>query len=137
VSNPAEMLESPAWAMEHSGSYADQVAHLHRGELAYQRCAACGAAQFPPRTVCTSCSAEDPDTAVSRGRGTVHAVTAMPRREGEPRRLALLELEEGFRVMAEHVGGEPPSIGDAVHVKTDADREGFWVGFTTELEEGA
>jgi uncharacterized OB-fold protein len=76
-----------------------------RGELLFQECPACGHRQFYPRAMCTACAA---DTAWRRasGRGTVHTFTiirqnlAPPWRQWLPYVVAMVELEEGPRMMS-------------------------------------
>lgn len=94
------------------------------GVLRYQRCAACGRPQFYPRTRCAGCGGADLGWRDSRGLGTVHAVTVVHRAptpafaRDVPYALALVDLDEGFRLMANVVGGDPETvaIGDRVRV---------------------
>jgi len=88
-----------------------------RGELRYQRCPECGHAQFYPRAVCTACGAS-PEWANASGRGTVHTFTVVrqnlmpPFREELPYVVAMVELEEGVRMMTNVTDCAP----DDVHV---------------------
>lgn len=62
--------------------------------------------------------------AVSDGRGTVHSTTTIRRRDGEPRDLSLIELDEGFRMMSRVEGIEPDAVTIGLRVVldwTDAD----------------
>ena len=75
-----------------------------RGELLYQRCAACGHRQFYPRLLCTACGG-GVDWAMASGRGVVHTFTIV-RQNGEapfkdelPYVVAMIELDEGVRIM--------------------------------------
>lgn len=94
------------------------------GELRYQHCAACRRPQFYPRAFCTACGRTDLEWRRSRGAGTVHAVTVVyrpptPAFKGDvPYAIALVDLDEGFRMMANVVGGDPEGvrIGDRVRV---------------------
>lgn len=94
------------------------------GELAYQHCAGCGRVQFYPRVVCTACGGRALDWRVSKGLGTVHAVTVVYRapspafRADVPYSVALVDLDEGFRMMANVVGCDPEgvAIGDRVRL---------------------
>ena len=95
-----------------------------RGELLYQHCAGCGRAQFYPRSACASCGGTALEWRRSEGRGTLHAVTVVYRppsaafRLDVPYAVALVDLDEGFRMMANVVGGAPErvAIGDRVAV---------------------
>ncbi|WP_459617346.1 Zn-ribbon domain-containing OB-fold protein [Bordetella sp. 2513F-2] len=92
--------------------YAVYVEHLRRGELAYQYSEAAGKAVFYPRVLC-------PDTGaaltwrVSKGLGTVHSTTVVYPRQGEPYNVALIDCDEGFRLMSrvEGVPAEQVAIG--------------------------
>jgi uncharacterized OB-fold protein len=94
------------------------------GELRIQRCNACGALRHPPGPACPSCRAFDQGYVVASGRGTVfsflvHHAPTMPGRQ-LPLTLALVELEEGVRLVAT-VAGNPQdlAVGDAVQVGFD------------------
>lgn len=94
------------------------------GELRYQACRGCGRAQFYPRALCAGCGGTDLEWRRSAGQGAVHAVTVVYRAPSEPFRadvpyaVALVDLDEGFRMMANVVGGDPErvAIGDRVRV---------------------
>jgi uncharacterized OB-fold protein len=95
-----------------------------QGELRLQRCNACGELRHPPGPVCPVCHAMDRGFVVASGRGTVfsflrHHAPQLPGRE-LPVTIALVELEEGVRVVAD-VRGDPEdlAIGDAVIVGWD------------------
>ncbi|HYM01524.1 MAG TPA: OB-fold domain-containing protein [Stellaceae bacterium] len=87
------------------------------GELRYQRCGACGSAQFYPRPFCRRCGGT-PAWVVSGGRGTVYAVTRVTRAPTAdfaalaPYDILLVDLDEGFRMMAH--GAPGLAIGDRV-----------------------
>jgi uncharacterized OB-fold protein len=94
------------------------------GELRIQRCHACGELRHPPGPMCPSCHSTDHGHVVASGRGTVfsfvvHHAPQLPGRE-LPLTIALVELEEGVRMVADVVG-EPESvaIGDVVQVGFD------------------
>ena len=83
-----------------------------RGELLIQECKSCGHRQFYPRAVCTDCGG-DVDWLTCSGRGTVHTFTvirqnhAKPFKDELPYVVAIVELEEGPRMMSNLVGIEP------------------------------
>jgi uncharacterized OB-fold protein len=54
----------------------------------------------------------------SAGAGTVYATTVIRPRGGEPREIALIDLDEGFRMMSTAGGA---AIGDRVQVSFDSD----------------
>lgn len=96
--------------------YGVYLAHCTRGELVYQ-VDENNRAIFHPRLVAPQTGGEL-GWRVSRGRGTVHATTVIHPREGNPYNLALIELDEGFRMMSRVEGVAPGkvSIDDRVHV---------------------
>ncbi|MCD0501460.1 Zn-ribbon domain-containing OB-fold protein [Bordetella petrii] len=79
--------------------YAVYLDYLRRGQLAYQFSEASGKAVFYPRLLC-------PDTGgplqwrISQGAGTVYSTTAVQPRQGEPYNVALIDCDEGFRLMS-------------------------------------
>jgi uncharacterized protein len=93
--------------------------HARRGKLAYQLDPD-GRAVFPPRLAAPG-SGGALRWAVSAGLGTVYATTVMRRRGEGPRHVALIDLDEGFRMMS-RVDGLPPEevrIGARVRVRFD------------------
>jgi uncharacterized OB-fold protein len=90
-----------------------------QGELRYQRCAGCGRAQFYPRPFCARCGGT-PGWAVASGRGAIYAATRVSRAPTSdfaalvPYDIFLVDLDEGFRMMAHGVAGL--SIGDRVRL---------------------
>ena len=80
-----------------------------RGELLYQCCPTCGHRQFYPRALCTACGS-DPGLGDGLGprRGT-HLHDRSPERPGAvpgraALRVAMVELEEGVRMMGNVTG---------------------------------
>ncbi|HZB92563.1 MAG TPA: OB-fold domain-containing protein [Stellaceae bacterium] len=92
------------------------------GELRYQRCRDCGAAQLVARRFCARCGGT-PEWAVSSGRGRVYAVTRVTRAPTPdfarlaPYDILLVDLDEGFRMMAH--GAPGLSIGARVRLAFD------------------
>lgn len=86
--------------------------------LLYQRCTACGHVWYFRRGFCPACGDGAPERLASAGAGTVHATTLVHRapdaafRAEAPYRLALVDLDEGFRVMAHADRGV--AVGDRV-----------------------
>ncbi|HEX3793693.1 MAG TPA: OB-fold domain-containing protein [Acidimicrobiales bacterium] len=93
--------------------------------LLVQWCTACDRGIFYPRSFCPFCGATDStlEWRTASGRATVHALTiehkpAQPFAHGEPYVVALVDLEEGVRMLTNIVGGPPEdvTIGQAVTV---------------------
>jgi uncharacterized OB-fold protein len=88
--------------------------------LSYQRCRACGAVAYLPRTFCAKCGSLAIERQEAEGVGVVSAVTCVhraPTREFEalaPYTLCLVESLEGFRLMAH--GDADLAIGEQVTV---------------------
>jgi hypothetical protein len=83
-----------------------------RHELSVQRCRACGRHFFDPRVVCPHCLADDVEWRRVSGRGTVHTFTVVHRGQRNfplpaPYVIAIVELDEGPRLMTNLVGIEP------------------------------
>ena len=98
--------------------------YLESGRLGFQRCSGCGAAVFYPRVVCPFCGGANLAWETSSGRGVVYATTAVYRRDADPYNVALIDLEEGFRMMSrvEGVPAEEVEVGTKVILRMD--REG-------------
>jgi uncharacterized OB-fold protein len=84
------------------------------GELRIQKCGSCGVLRHPPGPSCPECHAFDRTHVVASGRGTVfsyvvHRHPPVPGRE-LPILLALVDLEEGTRMLAELVDCEPEQV---------------------------
>jgi uncharacterized OB-fold protein len=85
-------------------------AACNRDELLYQRCRHCGYVQFYPRQNCTACQSSELDLLPSALRGTIHSFTIVHRTanrafDGDiPFVIALVDLDEGFRMMMNVVG---------------------------------
>jgi uncharacterized protein len=84
--------------------------------LVLQQCRDCGKHQFYPRGVCSHCLGSALDWVESRGRGKVHTFTVCHRAPhpgfaGQlPFVIAVIELEEGVRMMTNIVGCDPKTI---------------------------
>jgi uncharacterized protein len=99
---------------------------LARHELYFQCCRDCGTKRFYPRAVCTKCLSSRTEWVRASGRGTVYSFTVTHQnqspgfRENLPYVLAIVELEEGVRLMTNIVGSpDALRIGMAVEVVYD------------------
>ena len=95
-------------------------------DLNYQVCADCDAVIFYPRRHCTQCLGNNLDWRTSKGEGEIYSYSTVrlsrhPFFGGKiPYAVALIDLDEGFRIMSNVVGfGEPEdlSIGQRVAVE--------------------
>lgn len=94
-------------------------AYLQKEQLAYQYSPEAGQAVFFPRMVCPFTGSTSLEWRVSSGKGEVHATTVIYPREGAPYNVALIELDEGFRMMSRVEDTDPHAvqIGQRVRVK--------------------
>ena len=111
--------------------------HLARGELAYQFSPAAGRAVFYPRVLCPFTGSDRLEWRISKGLGTVHATTVVHPAEGKPFNVALVDCDEGFRLMSrvEDIPPEQVRIGQRVRFRRASAR---WRGATlSRLHAGA
>ena len=84
------------------------------GKLLIQRCSNCGALRHPPRPACPECRSFEWDTVTSSGRGTIYSyvVNHHPKVPAfdYPLVVALIELEEGTRLVANVAGIAPEAM---------------------------
>lgn len=85
------------------------LAALAEGRLAYQFDHGAGRAVFPPQAVGPGGQPGELEWRTSRGEGTVHACTQVQRRDGAFN-IALVDLDEGFRMMATVVDAAPGAL---------------------------
>jgi len=89
--------------------------------IAYQACGGCGANWYLDSTFCTRCGNAHPAQRQASGGGTVHAITLVARAPSEelrayaPYAIALVDADEGFRVMAH--ADRSLRIGDRVRLR--------------------
>ncbi|MBI94598.1 MAG: hypothetical protein CME05_15525 [Gemmatimonadaceae bacterium] len=76
------------------------------GKVLYQQCGTCGHVQSYPRPFCTNCGEHEPAWKESLLSGVVGGATTVHRPPSQafanlvPYRLLLVEMDEGFRIMA-------------------------------------
>src|SRR5205085_11967416 len=98
------------------------LVHLERGELAYQFSPEAGKAVFFPRVLCPFTGSSKLEWRVSKGLGTVYATTVVHPGEGAPYNVALIDCDEGFRMMSRVEGIAPDKvrIGQRVRLRVQA-----------------
>lgn len=97
---------------------------LARGELRYQWCPGCAAPVFYPRTLCPGCGDTALQWRTSRGTGTVYSTTTVARRDADGYNVALVDVDEGFRMMST-VLGDPDGVGIGDRVRLEiVERDG-------------
>ncbi|WP_063774106.1 OB-fold domain-containing protein [Streptacidiphilus rugosus] len=102
------------------------------GELRFQRCEECGTPRFPWLPGCNRCGSDRWRAEAASGDGVVYSrVTVhhpMPAAFGRPYAVALVELAEGVRIVANVVGVPPEQVGIGTPVRLGFQR------FDEELE---
>lgn len=94
----------------------------HQGILRLQRCTRCRRHQFYPRLVCSHCWARELEWVDASGRGRIATFTVVrlpvSSAHEAPYVVALVDLEEGPRMMSKITGCDPEAvrIGKAVKV---------------------
>lgn len=85
-----------------------------RHELLLQWCTACDRPQFYPRSVCARCGGSALEWRRASGRGTVYTYSVVHRAPdpavATPYVVALVDLDEGVRMMSNIVGCDPASV---------------------------
>lgn len=116
-------LRFPSAMMEGDGDSRVYWEGLRQGELRIQRCENCEHHIFYPRSICPHCSSDQISWVVATGKGTIYSYTVAHQAFGMfaeevPFVVAIVELEEGVRLMTRIVDGprERVAVGAAVHV---------------------
>ena len=92
------------------------------GELRYQACAQCGQVQLIPHSTCANCFGKELIWKRASGRGrvlshtTVHRAPTRAWQEKVPYVIALVALDEGFRLMVNVKDGTQVSIDQVVEI---------------------
>lgn len=96
---------------------------LAAGRFMLQRSRASGRCHFPPRVAEPGTGNTDLEWVQASGRGTLHAITVLPRKLPEsPHVIVLVDLEEGPRVLSVLRGDAAASaaIGTALKARIEA-----------------
>jgi uncharacterized OB-fold protein len=86
------------------------------GKLLIQRCASCARYIFYPRLQCPACFAAEPEWVEASGRGKVYSYSVVLNnppsafQQDVPFVIAIVELEEGVRLMTNIIGCDPESV---------------------------
>ncbi|MGH9307460.1 MAG: bifunctional MaoC family dehydratase N-terminal/OB-fold nucleic acid binding domain-containing protein [Acidimicrobiales bacterium] len=95
-------------------------------QLLIQRCASCLTLRHPPQPACARCGSFDSDTVVASGRGRVYSfvVNHYPQVPAfdYPLVVALIELEEGTRLVSNLVGTAPQDVAVGLAVQVEFTR---------------
>ncbi|WP_370269359.1 Zn-ribbon domain-containing OB-fold protein [Nioella sp.] len=106
--------EKPLPVIDHDS--APYWAAAHEGRLDIPLCGDCGRHHFYPRAICPHCHSDNLKFDTVSGRGEVHTFTIARRPAGPafaddvPYVVALIELEEGPRMMSRIQTDDPESV---------------------------
>src|SRR5690349_21564547 len=92
-------------------------AHLAKGELAYQVCTDNNKAFFYPRAVAPESGSPNLEWRVSKGMGTVYTTTVVYYKGEAPLNVAMIDLDEGFRMMSRVEDIDPMDVKIGMRVK--------------------
>jgi hypothetical protein len=99
-------------------------AQLEIGELAYQWSPEANRAVFYPRVICPFTGSDRLEWRVSAGLGTVYATTVTHPLDGAPYNVALIDCDEGFRMMSRVEGVAPEAVQIGMRVRFRVHRPG-------------
>lgn len=111
----------------HSAFSGEFLAHLHRGELRYARCAKCGSALAYAERACRAHPQAPLAWLPASGRGILHAIAiyrlSYAAERPAPYNVAVVELDEGPRLVStvRCSAGARPAIGMALRAAFSAE----------------
>jgi len=97
--------------------FATHLDGLDRGELVIRACAACGARQWPPRSLCGRCRGRDFRPLPIGGDGVVHTFTVVHRAfdpwfaSRVPFGIVVADLGDGIRMTGNYLGADLDALG--------------------------
>ncbi|PBC50747.1 hypothetical protein CJ179_08010 [Rhodococcus sp. ACS1] len=126
---PVPRALRPRPALNEDNAFWFAAAREHR--LVIQRCTGCGVLRHPTGPMCGECRSTEWDTVDASGRGTVYTfvVNHHPKIDAfdYPLIVAVIELEEGTRLIANMTGVEPGDVHIGMPVELD------WIDADPEL----
>ena len=102
--------------LKQQSPYGIFLEHCKKAELAYQ-VTGDGAPVFYPRVVAPGSGSTNLEWRVSKGIGTVYATTVVYYKGEAPLNVALIDLDEGFRMMSRVEGIDPTQVRIGMRVK--------------------
>ena len=106
-----------------------------RGELLFQRCQSCAAANFEPAPGCRSCGSNGLSWERSSGRGRLYSWVVIERPQSPhfivPYACGIVELEEGYRMLATVAECAAEDLADGLPLVVDFQLSdgGQWLPF--------
>ena len=104
---------------EGTGPEAHFRACLAEGKFVIQQCGACSKHVFYPRVLCPYCGSADLQAKEASGRGSVYSTTVVRQKleAGGDYNIALVDIEEGPRMMSHVVGIDPSEVRIGMAIK--------------------
>ena len=94
------------------------IEHCKLGELAYQVCTDDNTPVFFPRVIVPGTGSANLEWRVSKGFGTVHSTTVVhAAKDQPPHNVALIDIDEGFRLMSRVEDIDPMQVKIGMRVK--------------------
>ncbi|MCM5571213.1 Zn-ribbon domain-containing OB-fold protein [Burkholderiaceae bacterium FT117] len=105
--------------MQTAGPQKQYFDALAAGALKIQRCEACSRHVFYPRVQCPHCGADRLAWVQPTGLGTVYSTTVFRRKpaDGGDQQIALIDLDEGVRMMSRVENVDPAAVRIGMRVK--------------------
>ncbi len=103
--------------LKQQSPYGTYLEHIRKGELAYQICTDDGKAVFYPRIAAPTTGSPNLEWRVSKGLGTVYATTVVYSKNEPPFNVALIDIDEGFRMMSRVEDTDPMQVKIGMRVK--------------------
>lgn len=104
-------------AVDSDGPDARYAAYLAQRRFLIQKCGACGAHIFYPRIFCLDCGSDTLHWVEPSGMGTVYSTTTVRLDPANPYNVALVEIDEGVRMMTRVDQIEPQSVQIGMRVR--------------------
>jgi uncharacterized OB-fold protein/acyl dehydratase len=109
---PAARPRRPRPAITHDNEFFFEGAR--EGKLLIQRCSSCGDLRHPPGPMCPLCHSLEWDTVEASGRGSVYSFVVNHHPQvpafDYPLVVAVIELEEGTRLVSNVIGVDPADV---------------------------
>ena len=102
-----------------TGILAHHQTELNAGRFLIQHCGDCARHIYYPREVCPFCGGDALQLVPPQGMGTVHATTTVRRKAeaGGDYHVALIDLDEGVRLMSRVEGLAPADVAIGLRVR--------------------
>jgi uncharacterized OB-fold protein len=110
--------------------FTDYFAGLARGELVIRECTACGARQWPPRSLCGRCRGRGFRPVPIAGNGVVHTFTVVHRAfdpwfaSRVPFGIVVADLGGGIRMTGSYLGADLDALACGLPVQAGYERSG-------------